>query len=124
MSFFRQPVRVRPLASPIEIIEVREEFGSASFTVVYGGRFADRLGRDEAVGLVNSLFFGADGVVPYLHTYAQWLEQQCRYHADEQPKIAGLLTYRGVDPDARVMQALKIEPRGFDRIIQRRYREQ
>lgn len=66
------------------------------FTVILGDKFADHLGRDEALAVVAGALFCNMQAPPFLHTYEQWSAWRQHYGTPgRQPfKPAGLLTYR------------------------------
>jgi hypothetical protein len=58
----------------IELLEVRP----GDYTVIVSGQgFADRLCRDEALGVVAACLYGAKP--PYLRTYEQWVAWEIKY---------------------------------------------
>lgn len=74
----------------IELIEVER----GGFTVLAGDRFADRLGRDEALAVIAALLFS--GITPpYLYTYVQWDAWHRRYCSDSVQPITALLSWNG-----------------------------
>lgn len=77
----------------IELIEPEQ----GHFTVIVGGRFADHLCRDEALGIVAAaLFGGQQGPLPYLRTYEQWDYWDREYRRKGAAFVpAALLTWRG-----------------------------
>lgn len=64
------------------------------FTVICGGRFADRLCRDEALGVIAGALYSGAANAPYLKTYEQWDWFERKYARAERPAVAGLLTFR------------------------------
>jgi hypothetical protein len=64
----------------LELLEVRQ----GDYTVIVDGKgFADRLNRDEALGVVAACLFGVQP--PYLHTYEQWVARERKYRHPEEP---------------------------------------
>lgn len=65
------------------------------FTVIVGDRFADKLGRDEALGVVAAALFAGTRGLPYVRTYEQWADWDLRFRCNEfKPPIA-LLSWNG-----------------------------
>lgn len=79
---------------PLHIELIEPEPGH--FTVIVGGRFADHLCRDEALGVVAAaLYAGATGL-PYLRTYEEWEYWDRKYRrSGEAFAPAALLTWHG-----------------------------
>lgn len=75
----------------VELIETER----GSFTVVAGEKFADRLGRDEALGVLAALLFGGVQALPYMRTYDQWLAWHRRYCAPDIQEPVALLSWYG-----------------------------
>jgi hypothetical protein len=73
----------------LELLEV----APGDFTVIHNGRFADRLCRDEALGVIAAVLFSANPPA-YMKTYEQWVRWQKRYSSDPPAAPAGLLTMR------------------------------
>jgi len=61
----------------LEMIQIEDNF----FTIIYGDRFADRLAKDEALGVVAAILFG--GKPPhYMNTYEGWLRREKIHNHD------------------------------------------
>lgn len=65
------------------------------FTVIVGDRFSDKLGRDEALGVVATALFMGQTRLPYIKTYEQWHHWQRTFFCNDfQPPVA-LLSWNG-----------------------------
>lgn len=65
------------------------------FTVICGGKFADRLCRDEALGVIAAALFCGAIRPPYLHTYAEWDRWDRHYGSQTRQPITALLAWSG-----------------------------
>lgn len=81
----------RPLLR-LELLETEP----GSFTVICDGQFADRLCRDEAMGVLAGALFCNTQRPPFLKTYAQWDAWNRRYAlpTDNHRAPVALLTMR------------------------------
>lgn len=65
------------------------------FTVIAGGRFADHLMRDEALGVIAASLFGGKGPAPYLKSYVEWDWWDRKYRNKERREPTALLAWNG-----------------------------
>jgi hypothetical protein len=77
----------------IELIEPEP----GHFTVIVGDKFADHLGRDEALAVVAGALFCNTTAPPFLKTYREWAwwDQQYRQPRGQPFKPEALLSWRG-----------------------------
>lgn len=71
----------------VELLQVdRSDHGytTSDYTVIVDGKgFADRLCRDEALGVIAACLFGVKP--PYLQTYEQWVHSTRKYRDKDEP---------------------------------------
>ena len=71
----------------VELIQVDHSdhgYTSSDYTVIVHGKgFADRLRRDEALGVIAACLFGAKP--PYMKPYEQWVRWTRKYHHKDDP---------------------------------------
>jgi hypothetical protein len=99
----------------LELIETERGY----FTVIIGARFADMLGRDEALGVIAAFLFNPEKMPPYLMTYERWVKQAQAWRSSsrwEEP--VALLEMRkssatiGTAPGGAVLRGTGIFPGG------------
>lgn len=66
------------------------------WTVIVGGMFADHLCDDEALGVVAAAIYSNRPRLPYVRTYAEWVDWELRFRGGD-PVVppAALLTWNG-----------------------------